>query len=545
MKQVEKTIYVEQAGTLKNLISEDEKMNVTHLKISGFLNDKDFDVLDDMCSCYGEFDDDDNFIPYPDEPPFLTVLDLGDCILTDKSILGEFTYYSRLEKFICPKNLKATCDLGVFENSLLLKTVVLPSTFKEFGYLTFMHCESLEDINFPEDLEGIGSFSFSNCTALNTVKIPAKVSFIGSAAFGGCNKLEKFEIDAVNPHYTVVDGVLFNKDKTQLVAFPCGYKNKHYSVPEGVKVIGDGSFFGSQIETVDFPSSLQIIEGWAFRFCSNLKTIDIPDSVTDIGELAFEFCTSLEKVKLPNKLSILKNQTFGGGYKLKEIDIPSSVKIIENTALGWSRSLETIHLHDGLEVLNDFTNCSTLKNVIIPKTVKEIASGIFRHSIFISEIKLDKDNPYFCIIDGALCSKDGTKLIAVPGKERKEFVIPDGVTEIEEFVFEGFEQLETLYFPQSLHTLGHRAFEGCKSLKKISLPKSLGAIDFRCFDDCVNLETIEILALNPPEITKPSASCWKFFGDAKDAILYVPQDSLKVYKKAFGWKNIRRIKKIS
>lgn len=544
MELLKKEIHLEKAGTLKDFITENEKSSVSHLKISGFLNSKDFNVLDYLCTSEGEFDEDDNYTINFDEPPFLTVLDLGESSLTDKPYLGEFTFYSKLERFICPNNLVGTSDLEVFENSSFLKTVVIPSTFKEFGYGTFMNCKSLAEINFPDKLERIGSFSFCNCTSLSKVKIPANVSIIESAAFGGCHNLEKFEIEESNTHFSIVDGVLFNKDKTKLIAFPCGFKRKHYSVPEGVKIIGDGSFLDSQIESVTFPISLEIINGWAFRFCSKLKSIDIPDFVTEIGELAFEFCSGLEKVKLPNKLTILKRQAFGGGENLKVIDIPCSVKIIENTSLGWSHSLETIHLHDGLEILNDLTGCETLKSVVIPKTVKEIASGIFRKSVYISEIKLDKENPYFCTLEGSLFSKDKTKLIAIPYNEKNTFIIPCGVIKIEDFVFEGFEKLENIVFPESLQVIGHRAFEGCISLKKVSFPKSLISIDFRSFDDCEKLEVVEIYVQTPPEITNPSADCWKFFGDAKNVTLYVPEESLIEYKKAFGWQDIKNIKKL-
>jgi hypothetical protein len=286
---------------------------------------------------------------------------------------------------------------------------------------------------------------------------------------------------------------------------------------------------------------LQIIEGWAFRFCRNLKSLNIPDSVTEIGEAAFEFCSALNSVKLPNKLTILKQQIFSCTKNLKEIDIPASVKIIEVNSLGWSFSLETIHLHDGLEELNDLTECKTLKNVLIPKTVKKIASGIFQKSRYMSEIKLDKENLYFCIIEGSLYSKDKTKLIAVPFNKRKEFDMPYGVQMIEDFVFKGFEKLKNIVFPDSLQIIGHRAFEGCISLKKVSFPKSLISIDFRSFDECENIEIIEIYAQTPPEITNISADCWKFVGDDKNVTLYVPKESLNVYKKAFGWKDIKHI----
>lgn len=539
-----KHVHVSIAGTLEKLISEAEKMSITELKITGFLNSKDFDVLDDMCTSCVDIDEDDNHTVRLDEPPFLTKLDLGECGMTGDPYLGEFTYYSKLEKLICPFNLEAISDLSVFENSTYLKTVVVPETFKEFGNGTFMNCSSLEEINFPESLERIGGFSFCDCTALARVKIPANVSMIEGAAFGGCYSLEKFEIQESNPYFTVTDGVLFSKDKTKLIAFPCGYKSKHYSVPEGTEIIGDGSFLGAEIESISFPLSLKIIEGWAFRLCEKLEILDIPDSVLEIGKVAFGSCSALCRVKLPDKLTILKQQTFSTGEDLKEIDIPASVKIIEDLALGWSNSLETIHLHDGLEVLNDLTNCKTLKNVVIPKTVKEIASGIFRKSVAMTEIKIDAENPYFCTEDGSLYSKDKTILIAIPYNENKTFVIPDGVQIIKDFVFEGFEKLEHIVLPSSLQIIGHRAFENCKALKSIHLPQSLVSIDFRAFDNCDNLQLMEIKTKIPPKITNPSSSNWKFLGYAKNIILHVPNESLNKYKEAFGWKDIKRIEAI-
>jgi hypothetical protein len=544
MKKNEKIIYIEQAGTLKDFISETEKMNITHLKISGFLNSKDFDVLDDMCTSDGEFDDEDNRTTYMDEPPFLTSLDLGECTLIDKPYLGEFTYYSKLERFVCPKNLEGTSNVEVFESSIFLKTVVIPETFKEFGDCTFMNCERLEEINFPDKLKRIGSFSFCNCASLKTIKIPANVSIIESAAFSGCFNFEKFEIEESNTYFSVLDGVLFNKDKTKLIAFPCGYKSKHYSVPEGVKIIGEGSFLASKIESITFPTSLEIIEGWVFHFCSNLKLIEIPNSVTEIGELAFELCSNIEKVKLSNKLTVRKRQTFSGCEKLKELYVPASVKSIEETALGWSYNLENLVLNNGLKEIKDDFKRTKIKKLFIPKTVKKIQSGlaIFGYSNFRNiEYEVSKENPNFCAIKGSLYNKNKTRLIAIFLTNKKQFIVSDGVQIIEDFVFADLD-LEKIVLPNTLTTIKHRCFEDCTNLRKMRLPISLEYIDFRAFDNCINLNVIEIYAIKPPEITKPLADCWKFAGDAKNLTLYVPKESINKYKKAFGWKDIKHIK---
>ena len=105
-----KEIFLSKAGTLAKNITEREKENVTHLKISGNINAKDFDVLDDMCTSWGSFDDDDNYIMEENEPPFLKVLDLGDCLMEGKAVFGEFTYHSKLEEIILPKNLENTSN---------------------------------------------------------------------------------------------------------------------------------------------------------------------------------------------------------------------------------------------------------------------------------------------------------------------------------------------------------------------------------------------------------------------------------------------------
>lgn len=543
-----KEIFLSKAGTLAKNISEQEKENVTHLKLSGYINSKDFDVLDDMCTSWGTFDEDDNYIIYENEPPFLKVLDLGDCIMKGKAVLGDFTYRSKLKEVILPKNLENTSNgfEGTFSDSVFLTKVVFPKTLKEIGYGTFMCCDKLDNVNLPEKLETINSFAFSGCESLKSIAIPATVSEIGSSAFQRCISLEQFEIDEQNTHFTVIDGVLFSKDKTKLISFPCGNKNKNYIVPNGVKIICDGAFSGSKIENITFPTTLEVIEGWVFRFCYDLETLDIPDSVTEIGELAFEFCAKIKKVQLSHNLKILRRQVFGSCNNLKEIEIPASVKIIEGTALGWTYNLETLILNNGLKELNDDLNYTKLKKLYIPKTVKKIESGLAilsRSNLQKIEYEVDKENPFFCSIDGSLYSKDKTRLVGVFPTQKDKFIVQNGVQIIEQFTFKELN-FEQIFLPDTLTTIGHRCFENCKKLREITLSKSLEFLDFRAFDGCDNLEKITILATSPPKLTQPSAESWKLFGDAEKLTLYVPKESLEIYKKTARWKDVKKIKAI-
>ena len=329
-----KEIYLTEAGTLANNITEQEKNAVTDLKISGYINSADFsDVLSDMCTCYGGyFDEYDNHFANETEPPFLKGLDLGDCEMTGEPVIPEFTYYAKLEIVVLPQKAERIGGCDVFRDLEYLHTVVLPKSLKEIGAGVFMGCAKLKTINLPDSLEQISDFAFCNCKSLTAIKIPANVSDIGFGAFCACDGIEQFELDENNKHFTLIDGVIFNKETTDLIAFPCGYKSTHYAVPEGVKTIGRGAFYCANIETISLPESLEIIGEWAFRWCTKLQSLLIPDSVTDIGAMVCEACYSLNHVKLPNKLTILKEDSFAECTSLFKISIPTTVKTIERYA---------------------------------------------------------------------------------------------------------------------------------------------------------------------------------------------------------------------
>lgn len=164
--------------------------------------------------------------------------------------------------------------------------------------------------------------------------------FDGSC-FADCN-IKEYVVDSNNPYFTTVDGVVYTKDLTKLVAFPSAYPNKHFIVPDTTQIIGDSAFMDSHIDSIELPNSLTMIEGWAFEG-STIQSIDIPDTVTEIGDLTFRFCHELEHVKLPSRIRILHEQLFSCCPKLETITIPATVEKIESFALH-SEQLKTIVL---------------------------------------------------------------------------------------------------------------------------------------------------------------------------------------------------------
>ena len=126
-------------------------------------------------------------------------------------------------------------------------------------------------VQLSSGMTNIGKYAFCSCTSLTEITIPDSVTEIGGGAFSGCTSLAKITVSPDNKNYSSVDGVLFNKDGSELIVYPEGNGRSAYTVPDGVTSISGSVFSG----------------------CTSLTEIVIPDSVTSIGESAFSGCTSL------------------------------------------------------------------------------------------------------------------------------------------------------------------------------------------------------------------------------------------------------------
>lgn len=132
---------------------------------------------------------------------------------------------------------------------------------------------------------GFQSFAVGN---ISSVTIPNSVINIGNDAFDYTFSLTNIMVDASNPTYSSLNGVLFDKAQTTLIQFPDG--------------LGGG---------YAVPNSVTNIMLHAFRDNSSLTSVTIPNSVTSIGNYAFAF-TGLTNVNIGNGLASLGNGVFLG-----------------------------------------------------------------------------------------------------------------------------------------------------------------------------------------------------------------------------------------
>lgn len=192
------------------------------------------------------------------------------------------TFESHIDGALCHFMVTDGNHVTLLKDSELTGNVKIPET------ITYNGVEYI--------VTGIGDNAFTNCTTLTSLTIPASVTMIGEAALAGCTGLTAFVVAEGNQSFAVEDGVLYDKEKTTLVACPAG-KSGDVKIPATVATIEANGFYNcSKLTSIELPSSLNKIKDAAFVGCSSLTTINIPASMNrySIGLGAFTGCTNME-----------------------------------------------------------------------------------------------------------------------------------------------------------------------------------------------------------------------------------------------------------
>lgn len=170
-------------------------------------------------------------------------------------------------------------EFYTFRNWKKLAWITLPAELKSIEYGAFEECQALKEIQFPDGLEHIGHMAFLHCHALKKIEIPEHVNHIGYGAFADCEQLEEISVSENNPYFASADGLLYNKNFTELYCCPAGKKTVR--IPDTVQKIRKFAFYGCRhLTEMQIPQSVNHIQYGAFRKCENLKQILIPVSVT-------------------------------------------------------------------------------------------------------------------------------------------------------------------------------------------------------------------------------------------------------------------------
>lgn len=296
-----------------------------------------------------------------------------------------------LTRAVIPHSVSRIGNYGfLFCNAL--RDVTIPNSVISIGTQAFGDCNELTSINIPEGVVEIGTWAFSGCAKLSNVTISSSVTSIGGAAFTGCASLTKIDVDKGNTAYTSVNGVLFNKNQTTLLAFPGAYSGS-YTIPNTVTTINREVFNGCKnLTEIIIPDGVQKIDDWAFQSCESLTSVNIPASVTNCSGGVFAHCYSLKTIRVDEKnpayVSVdgglfSKDRTilldYPCGNDKAAYIIPKSVTEIKVAAFKGCKNLKKVTILNGVTDIGyeAFCSCQDLATVVIPGSVAKVSTRVF------------------------------------------------------------------------------------------------------------------------------------------------------------------------
>ncbi|MBQ9097843.1 MAG: leucine-rich repeat protein, partial [Clostridia bacterium] len=476
----------------------------------------------------------------------------NDLIIDPYAFLG----CKALEEFVQEEGSRLTV-IGerAFYDCTVLTSFEIPATLAEIGTEAFRGCTKLATVTFAPTSKPLvfGENVFYGCTGLKTISLPANVSKI-PGIFYGCKNLKEVLVDPNSAYFTSIDGVLFNKDETELLFFPIG-KTGDYTIPATVKKIADSAFaYTTGIKTLTIYNTIEVIGANAFREATisggivfvDHETLQSADSLM-IGDYAF-FKTKNGKSSsymdliLPNHTTVIGEYAFSRTYHNKfnwgsapiveigahafesnsyldkntePLVIPATVKVL-NDYVFKSSDIKYITLSEGIEYIGEyaFNACSYLTEIVIPASVKEIGAHAFHSAQKLKSVTF-APNSQLTTIQGYAFYKCGSN----SSNALTTISIPASVTHIGAYAFADCVYLATVIFEESadeatapdlilggdyvyadvddgvnvIVTERGNVFNGCDRLKSVTLPGRMTEIAEYTFYDVGNkLENVTV-----------------------------------------------------
>lgn len=315
-----------------------------------------------------------------------TILSIGDCafknctsltsiiIPSSVSLIGKQIFYgcnslTTIDVEVANKSYSSIdgvlfnhnkTELHVFPSG---KTAdyVIPNSVALISDYAFYNCIELTSVMIPNSVTNIGNYAFNGCSKLTSIYIPNSVSFIGKHVFESANGcLTSIDVDYLNTFYSSIDGVLFNKDGTELIMYPNGR-------------IGDYAI----------PNTVSSICSEAFIWCKGLTSLILPNSVKSIYNYAFNHCDNLTQITIFSTIppTAYPHSFDSEIYKITTLSVPNESLAVYHSAPIWCNftKLTSRIYNNTIDNVNEVFEIWTIAGVKIQvgKRIEDLLPGIY------------------------------------------------------------------------------------------------------------------------------------------------------------------------
>lgn len=415
--------------------------------------------------------------------PTITTIDISGTLLQSSYNNRAIYTPKNAIKSVLVGSLVKTIEANAFSNTSL-ESVIIPRSVTNIDPSAFNSTPNLETIEvesgndtYSSDIYGVLFDKMTNTliqyptgNTQTSYTIPNTVTNIEPNAFQNAIYLTSITVESGNSSFSSVDGVLFNTITNTLIQYPIGNTQTSYTLPNTVTKIGAN----------------------AFQSAINLTSIIIPQSVTYIDNTAFT--SSLVKTVIfdssayitSNNIDVTNNpQSFCGAtgvnvsvgtiFTLNTVTTPQTItKQIRDIRGTLNQPYLEITLTDVQSVsvgtnvtsiaANAFNGATSLQSITIPASVTSISDQAFALGLdavsSLTSINVDPGNSIYSSIDGTLFNKTITTLIQYPnGNPNTLYTIPNTVTGIGVYAFQGKSNLMSIIIPASVTSIDPLAFD--------------------------------------------------------------------------------------
>ena len=379
-----------------------------------------------------------------------------------------------------------------FRRNKKIKKVIIKKGVTSVSYEAFALCKNLNSVTIPSTVKTIGIRSFYG-TKISKITVPSKTKTIGQGAFGSCKSLKTIVMpgDFKLKLEEDTDDKLWYVASDQSAVDTITFNTK-------LKLANVSYLSANNLVVAKNDPSYQSIEGVIYTK-DGKGIVRVPQKRTELK--IKEGCTEF------NMQSVLYNSTdsegdeFNNCSKLKKIVIPSSVKSINKIKYKTDRA-DACDMHvDTIEIAPKDFDANSLyalgsslgKNITIESLMKLLPDQItYKDHMYITK-------------DHGLLKYDGKDAnVEIPeeitwiapeafyrNETLKNVKLPSKITTIEENTFYGCSELEAVVIPDQVTMIGKSAFDECTVLKSVTFGKSLKVIKDQAFAS-VNIRNFTI-----------------------------------------------------